>query len=186
MRITPPPGSDVPTGLAGTALAPEIGLAAMEFSRATYSTSRLSLREFEAARMVTAHINGCNLCQNWRSAADLPIYLEALGADGSRSVANNGPAPDDAFYHATADWRGSELFSVRERLAMEMAEGMGNAPREIARDEDFWARAHAAFSDAEIADLAYCIACWMGLGRMTHVLGLDAVCGLPSAPRAAA
>ena len=31
-------------------------------------------------------------------------------------------------------------------------------------------------SDAEITDLTYCIACWMGMGRVAHVLGLDQNC----------
>ena len=32
------------------------------------------------------------------------------------------------------------------------------------------------FSDAEITDLTYCIAGWMGMGRAAHVLGLDQNC----------
>ncbi|SCW59680.1 Alkylhydroperoxidase family enzyme, contains CxxC motif [Sphingobium faniae] len=182
MRIEPVEGrEEIPTGLLGTIYAPEIGRAAMEYSRVTYAASRLSLREFEAARVVTAYINGCQLCQNWRSAVDLPLYLKSLGEDGTPSVANNGPAPDDDFYRAIATWRDATLFSPREKIAMELAEGMGEKPKKIAADEEFWARARALYSDAEIVDLSYCIACWMGLGRMTHVLGLDGICGLPSA-----
>lgn len=186
MRIAPIDGQDDgPAILLAVRHAPEIGAAAMEFSRVTYVSSRLSLREFEAARVVTAFINGCRFCQNWRSAVDLPLYLKSLGESGANSVADNGPVPDDAFYEAIADWRGSDLFSSRERIAMELAEGMGEAPKAIAADEDFWARAHAHFTDTEIVDLTYCISCWMALGRMTHVLGLDSVCGLPVAtPRA--
>lgn len=182
MRIAPIEGKeDLPVSLLGASYAPEIGKVAMEFSRVTYTSSRLSLREFEAARMVTAFLNGCQLCQNWCSAADLPLYLKGIGGDAGQSVANNGPAPDEEFYQAIADWRGAALFSERERIAMELAEGMGAAPRDIAADDDFWQRAHAVFSDAEIVDLTYCISCWMALGRMTHVLGLDSVCGLPTA-----
>jgi alkylhydroperoxidase family enzyme len=162
------------------ALAPEIVKAASEFCRATYACSRLSLREFEAARMVTARINGCQICQNWRSSVELPLYLKSLGGDPSQSVVRNGEAPGDSFYEATADWRHSDMFSARERVAMEMAEGMGLSPHELAADEDFWGRAHAAFDDAEIVDLTYSIGCWIALGRVTHVLGLDSVCGLPS------
>ena len=181
MRIAPIAGQeDLPVSLLGTAYAPEIGRAAQQFSRATYASSRLSLREFEAARVVTANINGCRLCKNWRSAVDLPLYLKSIGGDPDESVVNNGAAPDDGFYHAIADWRDATLFSPRERIAMELAEGMGQAPQEIAVDEDFWQRAHALYSDAEIVDLTYCISCWMALGRMTHVLGLDDVCSLPS------
>lgn len=178
MRIAPIGGSETPLSLTGIAYAPEIGRAANEFSRITYQNSRLSLREFEAARLATAFINGCQLCQNWRSAADLPPYLQSLGGGGG-SVADNGPEPDEAFYQAVADWRTSTLFSEREKLAIELAVGMGEAPKDIAADEGFWARIKAHYSDAEIVDLSYCIACWMGLGRMTHVLGLDSACALP-------
>ena len=37
----------------------------------------------------------------------------------------------------------------------------------------------AALSDAEIVDLTYCAAGWIGFGRATHVLGVDAACTLP-------
>ena len=36
------------------------------------------------------------------------------------------------------------------------------------------------FSEAELTDLTYCVAMWMGLGRMTHVLGLDSGCEVTS------
>ncbi len=36
----------------------------------------------------------------------------------------------------------------------------------------------SAFSDDEIVDLSYCIAGWMGMGRVTHALGFDAVCAV--------
>ena len=63
---------------------------------------------------------------------------------------------------------------------MEYAEGLGQAPQLIAKDEDFWRRARAAFSDEDMVDLSYCIACWMGLGRVAHVLGIDSVCQIPA------
>lgn len=181
MRIAAPTGhDDVPISLTAKLYTPEIAKAAMEFSRVTYVHSKLSLREFEAARMVTAQINGCQLCQNWRSAADLPLYLRQIGDASGTSVADRGETPDEAFYLAIDNWKTSDLYNSRERLAMEMAEGMGLDPKGIAADEDFWARIHALYSDAEIVDLTYCISCWMALGRMTHVLGLDGACSLPT------
>jgi hypothetical protein len=50
---------------------------------------------------------------------------------------------------------------------------MGENPHGIAQAEDFWVRLKAAFSDNEIVDLSYCLAAWIGLGRATHVLGMD-------------
>ena len=91
-------------------------------------------------------------------------------------MTDNGPAPDEAFYEAIAEWRTSPVFSERERLAIEFAERFGTEPQALAGDEAFWARMNAAFSDAEIVDLAHCTAAWAGLGRVAHVLGFDTVC----------
>jgi alkylhydroperoxidase family enzyme len=151
----------------------------MAFSATTYMKSSLSLREFEAARIRTAQINGCAVCQAWRTERDVPVIF------GMESGVR-GPQPDDAFHAAIAEWRESDLFSERERLALELAEGMGENPHGIAASEDFWARMKAAFSDNEIVDLSYCLAAWIGLGRATHVLGMDTVCAIaPPVPVAA-
>jgi hypothetical protein len=53
---------------------------------------------------------------------------------------------------------------------------MGTEPKQLARDEKFWAEVKDVFTDAEITDLTYCIAGWMGMGRAAHVLGLDSNC----------
>jgi alkylhydroperoxidase family enzyme len=158
----------------------------MHFSKVTYQNSRLSLREFEAARRRTAEINGCQVCIAWRSARDIPYLLRLAGAQSSESVATRATevAPGDEFYQAVADWRTSPIFSPREKTAIEYAERLGTDPQGVARDEAFWARAKKLFSDDEIVDLSYCIACWMGLGRVTHALGLDGVCPMPMAETA--
>jgi alkylhydroperoxidase family enzyme len=176
MRIALPEDQHMrPLGALADHYAPQIVKAAMTMSRTTYENSKLSLREFEGARMRTALINGCELCQNFRAARDLRGWEE-----GGRLVTDNGPAPDEAFYQAIADFRTAPGLSDRERLAVEYADGMGADPHGIAQDEAFWARFKAAYSDDEIVDLSGCIACWMGIGRMAHVLGLDDVCQLPA------
>jgi alkylhydroperoxidase family enzyme len=152
--------------------------AGWNFSAATYQHSKLSLREFEGARARTAEINGCQVCQGWRSVRDLPGYFAAVGGQYEKSIAVNGAPPDEAYYAAVSEWRTAPLYSERERLAIEYAEGLGLDPKHIAADDEFWGRMHAAFSDEEIVDLSYCVACWMGLGRVAHVLGLDAVCSI--------
>jgi alkylhydroperoxidase family enzyme len=176
---------DVPDAYAANPMAfvaathvPEIVQAGFAFSRATYESTTLTLREFEGARARTAEINGCRICRSWRSARDLPAFLQSIGGDGTTPLLNRGPAPDDAYYHAVSQWRSSPLYSVRERIAIEYAEGMGTDPQGIAQDEDFWRRFRAAFSDREIVDLSFCIACWMGLGRVGHVLSLDGICAI--------
>jgi alkylhydroperoxidase family enzyme len=157
--------------------APEVGEPALAYAKAVYQSSRLPLRILEAARYRTALINGCTICKSMRAARDINGYLESVGGDASRSVvARGGEAPDEAFYTAVEDWRSASLFSPRERLAIEYAERMGEAPKGLAHDEAFWAAMHTAFSPQEIMDLTLCIGAWMALGRTVHVLGLDAVC----------
>jgi len=152
---------------------PEIVAAGMAFSSVTYEKSILPLRVFEAARARTAEINGCRLCQSFRADRDLPRLYSDM-----KTVATNGPAPDGDFYAEVSQWRTSALFDDRERIAVEYAEGLGLDPHGIAADEGFWKRAKAAFSDADLVDLSFCIACWMGQGRVLHALGLDSVCSL--------
>lgn len=168
-----------PMAHVGSNYAPDIIASGMAFSRTTYERSLLSLREFEAARARTAEINGCQLCLNWRSERDAEAYLVSLGSSVVPSLVSRGTAPDEAFYASVAEWRGSPLFSARERIAMEYAELLGVDPHRAATDDDFWQRAKAVFSDEEIVDLSYCIACWMGLGRVMHALGLDGICAVP-------
>ena len=154
----------------------EIVKAAQTFGPSPYQYSKLSLRELEAARYRTALINGCNVCMNFRGARDFPAMFAIFDGDLENSVYTRGPAPDEDFYQNVTNWRDYPDYSERERLAIRYAEGMGLAPQEIARDEDFWARARAVFSDEELVDMTYSIAAWMGLGRAQHVLGLDAAC----------
>jgi len=164
-------------------LAPAVGAAAGAYSRAVYENSTMTLREMEAARMRTAQINGCMLCMDMRAARDLEGHLERSGGDPSRAVsARGGPAPDEGFYAAVEHWRTAECFSDRERLAIEYAERLGEAPRSMAGDTDFWARMHGAFSDAEIVDMTFAIGSWIAFGRLTHALELDGVC-MPTMPQ---
>ncbi|MBB4613962.1 carboxymuconolactone decarboxylase family protein [Novosphingobium taihuense] len=164
-----------PYGYAARNHAVPIMAAGAAFSEAVYRESRLSLREFEGARMRTAQINGCMICRDFRAQRDVPkIYGDA--DEANRLVTANGPGPDEDFYGAVSAWRTSGLFSERERLAIEFAERFGTEPQALASDENFWAMMHGAFSDGEIVDLAHCTAAWAGLGRVAHVLGFDTVC----------
>lgn len=159
---------------------PRLLEAAYGYSKATSEHTRLSLREFEAARSRTAQINGCLMCQSWRTDRDTTAFLRSLGGTGESVATRGGPAPDEAFYDAVLEWRTSPLFSDRERIAIEYAEGLGHDPHGIAESEDFWERAKAVYRDEELVDLSYCLACWIGLGRVTHALGIDGVCQIPS------
>jgi len=186
MRIEIPPEHQYsPTEHLAEHYPSEILKAGQAFGPAPYRYSKLSLRELEGARYRTALINGCNVCINFRGARDFPAMFELFGGDLETSVFKRGPAPDEEYYQNVTNWKDYPGYSERERLAIRYAEGMGESPREIAQDEEFWTRAKAAFSDADIVDLTYSIAAWMGMGRAQHVLGLDTACSFAPVARAA-
>jgi alkylhydroperoxidase family enzyme len=173
MRISLPSHTDQFFPNVADAYAPEIVTASGAYSYATYKHSKLSLRMFEAARIATAVINGCIVCKNWRAERDVAL----MGLEGELS--NRGPIPDEAFYRAVLAGDFSALDN-RERLAVLYAQRMGQDPQGLASDEAFWTELKAALSDDEIVDLTYCTACWIGLGRAAHVLGLDTACNIPA------
>jgi alkylhydroperoxidase family enzyme len=140
------------------ALRPEMGIGAGALSHAIYEQSIVPVRERELARMRIALINGCAICQQWRSTP---------GAAG---------ALDESDYAGVAAWQSSPRYSERERLAIEYAERFALAHDGL--DDAFFARLHEAFSDAEILDLTVCIGGFLALGRTLHVLGIDDACRL--------
>ncbi|MCX0272658.1 carboxymuconolactone decarboxylase family protein [Nocardia zapadnayensis] len=164
MRVDIPEGKD-PIGYVWGEMVPGIGIAASNFSLAVYAHTTLGLREFEAARLRIAQINGCVFCLDWRTERD-------------------GQKVEEGFDAAVADWRGTEVLDDRARLAAEYAERYALDHHNL--DEDFWSRMTAHYSQAEIVELSMCLGSWLAFGRLNHVLGLDAVCVLPghSAPSA--
>ncbi|MFI5720730.1 carboxymuconolactone decarboxylase family protein [Nocardia sp. NPDC051750] len=157
MRVDIPEGKD-PIGYVWGEMVPGIGIAASKFSLAVYEHTTLGLREFEAARLRIAQINGCIFCQDWRTERD-------------------GRKVEDGFADAVTDWRRSEALDDRARLAAEYAERYALDHHNL--DEDFWSRMTAHYSQAEIVELSMCLGSWLAFGRLNHVLGLDAVCVLP-------
>ena len=179
-QVHVPDGEAYPTGYVYSHYAPQLGAAGAGFSMAVYQHSCLSVREMEAARYRIALINGCIMCQAHR-----PLEFEDMtrehGTPLERPMRSRGEIPDEAFYRAVEDWRGSDLFSVRERLAIEFAGRIAEQPRSFEGDEAFWTRLHEGFSDAEIVDLTFSTASWVAMGRVTHILELDGGCALPAA-----
>lgn len=140
-------------------MVPGIGVAASKFSAAVYTHTTLGLREFEAARLRIAQINGCAFCLDWRTERD-------------------GEVVEDTFADSVADWRTTDAFDDRTRLAAEYAERYAVDHRNL--DDDFWARMTAHYRQPEIVELSMAIGSWLAFGRLNHVLGLDQVCRLPS------
>lgn len=157
MRIDIPEGKD-PIGYVWGEMVPGIGIAASKFSAAVYAESTLELRAFEAARLRIAQINGCVFCQDWRTERD-------------------GQKVEEGFDVAVEQWRTTDAFDARTRLAAEYAERY--AVDHHGLDDEFWSRMLGSYSQAEVVELSMAIGSWLAFGRLNRVLGLDTVCVLP-------
>jgi len=155
--IDVPEGKE-PIGYVWGEMVPRIGPAAAGFSMAVYEHTTLGLREFEAARLRIAQINGCLFCLDWRTERD-------------------GVKVEDGFDQAVAEWRTTDAFDERTRLAAEYAERYALSHHEL--DEEFWRRMLASYSQAEVVELTMCLGSWLAFGRLNRVLGIDAACVLP-------
>jgi alkylhydroperoxidase family enzyme len=158
--IDMPEGKE-PIGYVWGEMVPGIGPAAAAFAMAVYEHTTLGLREFEAARLRIAQINGCLFCLDWRTERD-------------------GAKVEDGFDAAVADWRTAEVtaaFDERTRLAAEYAERYALDHHNL--DGEFWERMLGSYSQAEVVELTMCLGSWLAFGRLNHVLGIDAVCALP-------
>ena len=158
MLVDVPEGKD-PIRFVWGELVPRIGPAAARFSAAVYAHTTLGLREFEAARLRIAQINGCLFCQDWRTERD-------------------GERVEDGFADAVRSWPTSDALDDRARLAAEYAERYAVDHHGI--DDAFWQRMRAHYSQAEIVELTMCLGSWLAFGRLNRVLGLDTACVLPA------
>ncbi|MGH3351955.1 MAG: carboxymuconolactone decarboxylase family protein [Nocardioides sp.] len=158
MIVDVPDGRD-PIEYVWGRMVPGIGPAAAGLSLAVYEHTTLGLREFEAARLRIAQINGCVFCLDWRTERD-------------------GQKVEESFADAVTDWRTTDAFDERTRLAAEFAERYALDHHGI--DQDFWDRMSAVYADAEIVELSMCLGSWLAFGRLNHILGLDTACMLPS------
>ncbi|MCB0897189.1 MAG: carboxymuconolactone decarboxylase family protein [Nocardioidaceae bacterium] len=139
-------------------MVPHIGVAASRYSMSVYEHTTLGLREFEAARLRIAQVNGCLFCQDWRTERD-------------------GVTVEDGFAESVTHWRTTRAFDERTRLAAEYAERYALDHEGL--DPGFWCRMKAEYTDREIVELTMCLGAWLAFGRLNHVLGLDAECVLP-------
>lgn len=158
MIIDIPEGKD-PIGYVWAEMVPGIGVAAAGFSLAVYEHTTLGLREFEAARLRIAQINGCLFCLDWRTD-------------------RNGEKVEESFEEDVTNWRTTENFDDRTRLAAEYATLYATDHHSL--DDVFFERMLKHYSQAEVVELSMCLGSWLAFGRLNHVLGLDAVCVLPS------
>ena len=153
-RIDLPPGDELTTWLSLSPIGAGLGV----FAADVYGKSRLSRREFEAARFRVAESNRCVTCLNTRYEDGADVGL------------------DEDFYANITNWQHHPGFSERERLAIEFAERF--CERWTDDDPEFWLRLRAAYSDGEIVDLALQVAELVGAGRILHMLDIAQTCGL--------
>lgn len=158
MFIEIPDGSD-PIAYVWGEMVPGIGPAAAGLATSVYEHSTLGLREFEAARLRIAQINGCLFCQDWRTERD-------------------GRKVEADFDAAVTEWRTTDAFDDRTRLAAEYAERFALDHHGL--DDAFFDRMRAHYTDREIVELSMCLGSWLAFGRLNRVLGLDTACVLPS------
>lgn len=158
MNIEIPDGKDGISYVWGE-MVPGIGVAASKFAMSVYSHTTLGLREFEAARLRIAQINGCLFCLDWRTDRD-------------------GVKVEEGFDDAVLAWRTTDALDDRARLAAEYAERYALDHHGL--DDEFWGRMTAHYSQVEIVELSMSIGSWLSFGRLNHVLGLDATCALPA------
>ena len=157
MNLDIPEGKD-PIAYVWGELVPGIGVAASAFSLSVYQYSTLGLREFEAARLRIAQINGCLFCLDWRTDRD-------------------GQKVEEEFADAVTEWRTTDRFDERTRMAAEYAERYAIDHHGL--DQEFWDRMGKHYTQVEIVELSMSIGSWLAFGRLNHVLGLDAICVLP-------
>lgn len=145
MNIDIPEGQE-PIGYVWGEMVPGIGLAAANFSLSVYEHTTLGLREFEAARLRIAQINGCLFCLDWRTDRD-------------------GQKVEEEFADAVTQWRTTDAFDDRARLAAEYAERYALDHHGL--DDEFWTRMTAHYSQREIVELSMSIGSWLAFGLPT-------------------
>jgi len=139
-------------------LSPPFAKALGTYSAAIYGAITLSLREREAVRMRIAQLNQCQICLGFRFPE-----LQTQGVT-------------ESFYAEVADWRSSQEFSAREKLAMEYAELF--LTKHLSIDDAFFTRLNTLFNAKEIFELTGIIAGLMANGRLMQVLQLNQPCAL--------
>ena len=156
-RIPLPPGND-DEAVRALGMSPTFGQAIAAYSGAIYGNIQLSMREREAVRMRIAQINNCEICLGYR--------FPELQAEGVT----------EGFYAEVANWRESDEFSPREKLAIEYTELFLTNHQAI--DDTFFNRLNEKFSPREVFELTAVIAGLMANGRLMAVLKLDQQCSL--------
>lgn len=154
-RINVPPGEfEEPYRL--YMMAPEIGALAIAFTEGVMSKSTLPVRLRELLRMRIAEINQCPVCLATRVAS---LARHGLSEEAYKNVGN---------------WEAYPEFTDAERAALEYATKF--CVDHLSIDEALIDRLRRYYGDATVAEMTISMANWMGLGRVTQVLGASVSC----------
>jgi uncharacterized peroxidase-related enzyme len=148
----------VPNSVRTMAHAPFLAMLFLPFQVATqreWPGTHISGRLKELVVIKTSHINACEYCF---------AHNTALGEAA-------GITHDQVIALSSDDYRTSELFDARERLALEWAEAMTR--RTAGRNEELYARMKMQFSDAEIVELTLVCGLFNMINRINDSLGLE-------------
>ncbi|MGE0255054.1 MAG: carboxymuconolactone decarboxylase family protein [Alphaproteobacteria bacterium] len=148
----------VPNSVRTMAHAPFLAMLFLPFQVATqreWPGTHISGRLKELVVIKTSHINECEYCF---------AHNTALGEAA-------GITHDQVIALSSDDYRTSDLFDARERMALEWAEHMTR--RTAGRDEALYARLRALFSDAEIVELTLICGLFNMINRINDSLGLE-------------
>ena len=85
---------------------------------------------------------------------------------------------DEDLYHRVAEYQEIGAFSTAEKLAAESAERFVFDHEALIRDEDYWARMKAEFTDQQILELLTLIGFCLGIGRLLAVLDIANDCAI--------
>lgn len=122
----------------------------------------ISLKELIKIR--ASQMNGCAFC--------IDMHVKTARQAGEREMR----------LHHVAVWRESNLFSERERTALEITEALTRMTPQGLSD-DLYGRAQAVFSDKELAEVVFCVAqinAWnrLGVAFHTEIGSMDKAVGL--------
>lgn len=171
-RVTVPAGED-PAQYVWEKLAPHVSRSAQAYSAGVYANTRLSLREMEAARYRISLLNGCEACQQWRSARDNAGYVGHIGVSDQHANFRDAARIPEDFYASVPLWREAKCFTPRERLAIEFADRFARDHLSLDNANELWGELHEHFNDSELVDLALSVASWVAFGRFTRVFDID-------------
>jgi alkylhydroperoxidase family enzyme len=145
-------------------LAPSLRVAMKEMRRATLDETQLEFAEIEVVRLRCAQINGCETCFGYRMVRD----------DPARAARAQGRLTDEFYASIVGDAEPVGVLTPREILLREFCDRFYGDHFALSDDDEFWARLHEVFDDAELTEAGITVMSFGMSARFNHVFGVDA------------